>query len=725
MTLLKELFALTELKNHMGETEYSSYKSWKAAVKKVVGDSPVTFIGDSSMDEAHVKDDNGKMRAVGEWDGYVGVVYKKPAGMKVDESRLRSAKERDAHDLGFKNASKGTPTELKDTCPYTSGTPEYRAYYRGVEDHAMANPKKAKSLKEGRGCPSWFKNGAKVKLRSEYADKDPQEVFTLSNVDDEQGDGKISDDDGKGWTVKHFKVYPANLKTEPVDETLTTAKAESHGGEWLVKFIHCPSATDKRQLSIRSIKAITSGQAVALAKAKLPKELQDCAEVESVKMMSEPVKETLGEDADYAKQLVRGEKAGPGVMNKLNQWFTKLVVDKDANRFLPADKALDQLARAGFSKDQIQKIRDAAAVACNTAIERMQSKHGDRVPAKYISKMGSSFGVFDLYLNVSEEIHKEFAALMRKLFDAKLDKMKDDLLLPKAAIGKSQEASMKGDWGTAKKHFDTYDKGTKLKEDDALQSLGKILSGKATEAPAKDEVTDSTDASISTAPVEEPALEGPVFKAGDKVKPKSGPHAGEIHTVQKVLANGSLDIVPDNVTKVKYAKGGANARPEQLELFEGFKFLGLFKKGSLLAQFSLMETKWTPKKDDVSFHNSSEEWKSGYTDYMNGQNWSFPTARLKSAEGKKYRSGWDEAEAAKKRMKEQGKVTEARSNDDFMPLSYGAKKGHTIEAYGRKGMNSLKWRKMFVSQKKLDDWVEANDAKVEGMRKLDDNEKVK
>jgi hypothetical protein len=48
--------------------------------------------------------------------------------------------------------------------------------------------------------------------------------------------------------------------------------------------------------------------------------------------------------------------------------------------------------------------------------------------------MGSSFAVFDLYLNVSEEIHKEFAALMRQLFDAKLDKMKDTLVITKESL---------------------------------------------------------------------------------------------------------------------------------------------------------------------------------------------------------------------------------------------------------------------------------------------------
>jgi hypothetical protein len=58
-----------------------------------------------------------------------------------------------------------------------------------------------------------------------------------------------------------------------------------------------------------------------------------------------------------------------------------------------------------------------------------------------------------------------------------------------------------------------------------------------------------------------------------------------------------------------------------------------------------------------SFDNSDENWKAGYRDYMNDKNWKFPTARLNSREGKKYRAGWDEAERAVRRMREYG-VTE-------------------------------------------------------------------
>jgi hypothetical protein len=66
--ILKDLY---EMKNYLGDTEYSSYKSWKAAIKKAAAGKPVTFTGDIDIDEAHV---DGK--AIGEWGGDVGSVYK-------------------------------------------------------------------------------------------------------------------------------------------------------------------------------------------------------------------------------------------------------------------------------------------------------------------------------------------------------------------------------------------------------------------------------------------------------------------------------------------------------------------------------------------------------------------------------------------------------------------------------------------------------------------------
>ena len=153
---------------------------------------------------------------------------------------------------------------------------------------------------------------------------------------------------------------------------------------------------------------------------------------QNFKPIGKPI--SLRESAELAKKLVRGEKSGPGLLNKLSQWFGRMMITKDANRFVPAQIAIDQLKRSGFSPEQITLIRDAATSAANTAVETMHKKHGEEaVPRKYISKLPSSFGVFDLYLNVSNDIHEEFAALMRKLFDMKINKLKDKLNIVKEA----------------------------------------------------------------------------------------------------------------------------------------------------------------------------------------------------------------------------------------------------------------------------------------------------
>lgn len=143
----------------------------------------------------------------------------------------------------------------------------------------------------------------------------------------------------------------------------------------------------------------------------------------------------IKEDVEYAKKLVRGEKSGPGLMNKINQFVTwKLFFNKDKTRFLPADQAVKQLKQAGFSEDQIHKIRDIAAEAGLAAVEYIKTKYPDQVPEKYVASMASSFQVYDLYLNVGEDIRLEFQTKFQKLFDLKMAKAKDTLKLKEGAV---------------------------------------------------------------------------------------------------------------------------------------------------------------------------------------------------------------------------------------------------------------------------------------------------
>jgi hypothetical protein len=64
---IENLRYVLEAKNHMGETEYTTYSGWKAACRKA---GATEFDGDRDICQAK-KDGKG----VGEWDGAVGTVY--------------------------------------------------------------------------------------------------------------------------------------------------------------------------------------------------------------------------------------------------------------------------------------------------------------------------------------------------------------------------------------------------------------------------------------------------------------------------------------------------------------------------------------------------------------------------------------------------------------------------------------------------------------------------
>ena len=146
-------------------------------------------------------------------------------------------------------------------------------------------------------------------------------------------------------------------------------------------------------------------------------------------------KQTFGkevnEDVELAKKLVRGEKSAPGILNKIDQFVTwKLFFNKGKNRFLPAKTAVDQLQRAGFNAEQIHLVRDTATKAAFSALETMKTKYPKQiVEPGFHAPLATSFQVFELFLNVSEKIHAEFADLFQKLFDKKIEKVKSQLTL--------------------------------------------------------------------------------------------------------------------------------------------------------------------------------------------------------------------------------------------------------------------------------------------------------
>lgn len=60
-----------------------------------------------------------------------------------------------------------------------------------------------------------FHDGMKVKLTPQYADKDPDEVFTLSSWDGNKG--RISDEQGRGWNIRGYQIVPVEDSEEETD----------------------------------------------------------------------------------------------------------------------------------------------------------------------------------------------------------------------------------------------------------------------------------------------------------------------------------------------------------------------------------------------------------------------------------------------------------------------------------------------------------------------------
>ena len=111
-------------KNHMGETEYNSYSSWKRAAKQA--NSSVWFDGDADIGQAMVGTKpykKGETTAIGEWDGVIGVMYKQ----EVKESKLSSYIKEDDEtvklSVGDQFDSKGTTLTVKKILSHTAERP--------------------------------------------------------------------------------------------------------------------------------------------------------------------------------------------------------------------------------------------------------------------------------------------------------------------------------------------------------------------------------------------------------------------------------------------------------------------------------------------------------------------------------------------------------------------------------------------------------------------------
>lgn len=104
-----------EGKNHMGETEYNSYASWKAAAKKV---NPEFWIdGDKDIAQAMVGEKPfkaGKTKSIGEWDGAVGCIFKQLKENRDDDGLPEDpSKENGGFKTGQAVKAAGKPGKIK------------------------------------------------------------------------------------------------------------------------------------------------------------------------------------------------------------------------------------------------------------------------------------------------------------------------------------------------------------------------------------------------------------------------------------------------------------------------------------------------------------------------------------------------------------------------------------------------------------------------------------
>lgn len=424
MSLLNELWAdrLNEVKNHMDETEYESWASWRAACKKAC--PSVTFEGDKDIAQAM----DGK-RAIGEWDGTVGVLF------KVQSAKVAEGfDEEKCYTVMTRKPGKSN-METHDYDGVSKAAVKAKLQKKGLE--VVSIELKAKKVEEG-------KNGVEVvKTKDDAGFKSSHDVKVNGKVvgciwQTEDGDWAAeASKSGNSWDMIDSKADAVSQITDEVglnekkvadDEYFISYKT----GRIVELYVERSFKSEEAAQNYidRQIARMENSRDADTDEADEDLDILHKCDVVTGKQLKREAPR-LFEDSELAKKLVRGEQGAKGIMNTLDHWLTKLMIDKDKNRFAPAPTALKALRSYGFSEEQITAIREAAMEAAQTAIKTMQTKHGDRVPDKYLSSLPSSFGVFDLFLNVAEEIHVEYAALMRKLFDAKIDKIKDKLVIVK------------------------------------------------------------------------------------------------------------------------------------------------------------------------------------------------------------------------------------------------------------------------------------------------------
>jgi hypothetical protein len=191
------------------EKKFSSYKSWKAACKKV--DANVWYDGDEDISQAMVGDKpykRGKTKSIGEWDGAEGVVFQ-----QLTETEHLSKL---ATTIGGKDEKTADQLEVGDMVEIANGNTKYDGAVGEIERFGQDKKFVVVKLYGGKGSHSFHSSDVlSAKDDSDQEDEDDEDTnedtfYVAFYEEDEERSwiGIVTRAGGGKWHEKSFKGKP-------------------------------------------------------------------------------------------------------------------------------------------------------------------------------------------------------------------------------------------------------------------------------------------------------------------------------------------------------------------------------------------------------------------------------------------------------------------------------------------------------------------------------------
>jgi hypothetical protein len=141
--------------------------------------------------------------------------------------------------------------------------------------------------------------------------------------------------------------------------------------------------------------------------------------------------EALSKEKQQLFDIIYGKSGGPKLADKISNWLlNNLIFQYGENTPRNPKHIQDKLVKLGYSKEQMAEFRDLFTQVNKSVMDYLSKKHKDAIPTEYISAMPSSYGVYNLYLNVAEKYHVEFKKIVSEIFLKKLEKLDDSKFIP-------------------------------------------------------------------------------------------------------------------------------------------------------------------------------------------------------------------------------------------------------------------------------------------------------